>query len=54
LFSAFLAKHVTKSHKLSLKEANNEWDKIKALLETCVSDLKEMKKKRKLISTFGV
>jgi hypothetical protein len=54
LFSAFLAKHVTKSHKLSLKEANKEWDKIKPLLETCVSDLKEMKKERKLISTFGV
>lgn len=52
LYSAFLAKCVTKTGSLSKKKAKEQWNYIQPLLEQCIVDLKESEKEK--ISTFGI
>jgi hypothetical protein len=52
LYSAFLAKCVTKSGSLSFKKAKKEWNNVSALLEECVETLKNSNQKK--LSSFGI
>jgi len=54
LYSAFLAKCVTKSKKLSFKEANKQWVKVEELLNECMSNLKTKKKENNFPKSFGI
>ncbi|MBT2701120.1 hypothetical protein J7E79_27930 [Bacillus sp. ISL-40] len=54
LYSAFLARYVTKSNQVDLQQAEKEWLQLSNVLNECISNLENMKLKRKLISTFGV
>ncbi|MCM3118749.1 transposase [Neobacillus sp. MER 74] len=54
LYSAFLARYVTKSNQVVLQQAEKEWFQLSNVLNDCISNLKNMKVERKLISTFGV
>lgn len=54
LYSAFLARYVTKSNQVHLQQAENEWFQLSIVLNECILNLKNMKSHRKFISTFGV
>ncbi|HDX9590637.1 transposase [Bacillus multifaciens] len=55
LYSAFLAKCVTKSKKLSFPQAKKQWKNIQVLLDDCMNDLKKKRKEGKSIpSSMGV
>ena len=54
LYSAFLARYVTKSNYVDIKKAEKDWIQLSAILDECVSNLEKKKSERKLISTFGI
>lgn len=54
LYSAFLARYVTKSNHVDIKRAEQDWVQLSVVLDKCVSNLEKMKLERKLISTFGI
>lgn len=54
LYSAFLARYVTKSNRVEIEKAKKDWAQISVLLDECVSKLEKMKSEKKLISTFGI
>jgi putative transposase len=54
LYSAFLARYVTKSNRVDLIRAKQDWNQVSAILSECILNLKERKSERKLISTFGL
>ena len=54
LYSAFLARYVTKSNQVDILKAEKEWFQFSIVLNECISNLKNMKAERKLISTFGL
>jgi putative transposase len=54
LYSAFLARYVTKSNQVDLQQAEKDWFQLSNILNECISNLKNMKSHRKFISTFGV
>ncbi|WP_312469678.1 transposase [Neobacillus sp.] len=54
LYSAFLARYVTKSNRVDIKNAKMDWIQFSFVLDKCVSNLERRKPERKLISTFGI
>jgi putative transposase len=54
LYSAFLARYVTKSNQVYLQQAEKEWLQLSNVLNECILNLKNMKSHRRFISTFGV
>ena len=54
LYSAFLAQYVTKSNRVDLIRAKQDWNQVSAILSECILNLKKRKSERKLISTFGL
>ncbi|MDR6999928.1 transposase [Neobacillus niacini] len=54
LFSAYLARYVTKTNRINIQKACEDWIKFSIVLDECVSKLKIMKPERKYISTFGI
>lgn len=54
LYSAFLARFVTKSNRLDIEKAKKDWVQLSVVLDDCVSNLEKLKSERKLISTFGI
>ncbi|WHY83943.1 transposase [Neobacillus novalis] len=54
LYSAFLARYVTKSNHVDIKKAKGDWVQLSIVLDECVSNLEKMKLERKLITTFGI
>jgi putative transposase len=54
LYSAFLARYVTKSNHVDFQKAENDWIQLSNVLDECISNLKNRKSERKFISTFGL
>jgi len=54
LYSAFLARYVTKSNRVDIKKTKMDWIQFSFVLDKCVSNLEKRKPERKLNSTFGI
>jgi putative transposase len=54
LYSAFLARYVTKSNQVDIQKAEKDWHQLSIVLGDCISNLKIRKSERKFISTFGL
>jgi putative transposase len=53
LYSAFLARYVSKPDHVNIQKAEKDWFEISSILNECISNLKNRKSKGKYISTFG-
>lgn len=54
LYSAYLARYVTKSNQVDILKAEKDWFHLSNVLDKCISNLKNKKSERKFISTFGI
>ncbi|MGF6950235.1 putative transposase [Neobacillus sp. B4I6] len=54
LYSAFLARYVSKSNQVDFQKAEKEWPQLSIILNECIMNLKNMRLERKFISTFGI
>lgn len=54
LYSAFLARYVSKSDHVDIQRAEKDWFQISSILNECILMLKNSKSERKFISTFGL
>lgn len=54
LFSAYLGKFTTTKNTVNLKKAIKHWNEMKPILDECIKTVKENKKNRKVLSSFGV
>jgi putative transposase len=54
LYSAFLARYVTKSNQVDIQKAEKDWHPFSIVLDDCISNLNVRKSERKYISTFGL
>lgn len=54
LYSAYLARYVTKSNCVEIEKAKQDWPRFFTVLDECVSNMKRIKGGKKYISSFGI